>query len=336
MDDDKSMELRTGVTAQVTLKGTVGAPLPGPISFGFSASGSMIVDAAVVHSFREEEEVRLRAMQDPNTEFTTMVPDPVTALTVTPSLDGSFQFSTRGTLFMTLHLALFDVSISKDLWAPKPAAATIGTGRWPEKERLRIGTAHEVNGTLATDAQSHWPGGANFASFPQSIAACLGPNPAVTALSTPCGPITTPPGPGGTTTAVQGNLCVYYPTNWDTDPDLDPNVRTCKTRMSGYAQSSVTLRQKAPAGLDFAGQTVDAHPIKMTSSVADTSDRQILAASAGTCATAYGTAAQVASEIHVAPCDATGKLFANWIDGTQAAVDNTPTQSSIETPGTCP
>jgi hypothetical protein len=331
MDDDKSIDVRTRLGVSANLEGSVAATL-GIVTLTAQLKGTLSVNGAVVHSFREEEEVRMHRVIEPNDDVHPVVPEPITALTDAPGLEASFTFGSTATLDVAIA-TIFPFHKSFPLWGKTLPSTDVSTGPWPEKERLRIVTAHDTSTSLTSDAQSHWPRGSNFASFPQSISACLAPtSPPPTQLPPVCTPSAPTAPPGGTTVAPVGSICFYYPVNYQMD--ADSAMTQCRATLSAYAKSAPTKQQTSPQGLAFAGQLVDTHAINFG---ATSADQKAFIDAINSCYNLSGkNAAAVENEINLAPCDLAGNLFVNAIEPvTPPAPDPQNLENTIAAPGAC-
>jgi hypothetical protein len=323
-DNDKSMELRTGVTLGTEL--STGATFDQfPLLISGSVSGTISASAAVVHSFREQQEIILRRLADD--EFNQLFPDPVTDLTVTPATEGALRFASTASVTIGIRGIPFIGTLSKTirLWSVSTESTTTPS-RWPESNRLRIETARELAGSFNTGEQSHWPRQGSFASYPpEGLLGCLtsslpfGELPPICKSKAPVAP------PGGSTTPPAGDMCVYLPTGQD--PDWSGAEFQCFGALQSYVRRVTTWRQT------FQGQTVDAHPIGWNSST----DRNALQAAIITCANGFGAensatvGSRLQSWVRTAACDAPARRL--FVDASATIV--TLPDSPALTPSSC-
>jgi hypothetical protein len=325
-NNDKSLELMSDATVRFRLSAGANYEPFKWLSIGATIGGTIGAGATIVHRFREQEELqRLEDWQDPQLEFPTARYQMVTTFTVTPGMEGHFDFGTNA----EVHIELKEIPIigtlrrSFEIWKLSKSVRAGERKLWPEHNRLRMDNAISDGITPSFAAFSHWPGGAPFGSY-DAFESCVPPDTRREEPPARCG--ATPPS-GDFDTQVGIPLCFYTPA-WEFPPDWQGGPEgECHLALQPFLESGVRKQQT------FHGQTVDARQIDKNDFEGDfTAIKRAI----DVCVSAFAAAGRTQEgidRIQFAACDRTATLVDQVMDGELEA--GAPLPGAEGAPGPC-
>ncbi|HEX4334367.1 MAG TPA: hypothetical protein VH062_00560 [Polyangiaceae bacterium] len=237
-DNDKSLEVRSGLTVKADLNATLGVKAQDlPFQLDITATGEVAATVALAHAIREQLEAVGTAGND---EFGYSAQ---TALSVTPHAELELGFALQVQIAFKLHLPIVGEIAIKITPLNKTIASTFHSfPAWSESERLRIATARNADGgdlsqeLLSTQIDSHWPAQNPFPAQSLSLSDCLNeaspPGASATGqdLEKPCGSVPPSDADAAQVAPPHGQLCFVT-------PDVILDADHCQGALWGFAHN---------------------------------------------------------------------------------------------------
>ena len=301
-DNDKSLEVRSGLTVKADLNATLGVKAEDlPVQLDVTATGEVAATVALAHAIREQLEAVGRYGND---EFGYAAQ---TALSVTPHAELELGFALQVQLAFKLHLPIVGEIAIKITPLNKTVASTFHSfPAWKEGNRLRISTARSSDATdlsqepLSTQLASHWPAQDTFTAQSLSLGDCLNeaspPGASATGqdLEKPCGSVPPSDADVAQATPPHGELCFVT-------PDVILDADHCQGALWGFAHHD-NLPNQNFNGQDSLVRIVPLDPNDPTT----TSTWQELEQAVGQCDNGDAGAIQSLLEQHLFVCDPDG------------------------------
>lgn len=278
-NNDKALDLLTSTSATVRLAAGTPELQVGPLHIEMAVSGGMTLTGSVAHRFREREETQIfRPSSDEFPQFD----HPLTAFTITPTVQGDVSVSTEARLNIGLVVPLLgSIERSVRLWNESRDLGRFGGEGWPEANRVRLHTTlRGEDGSYVKATQSHWYQKAfsTYGPAPDGTD-CEGANVTEVTLPPPCEP--TSPGPVDAAVP-HAELCFYHESL--NMPDPRAHHVACEAALAPWRAAGVAKSQ--PLGDMSGAPSVWARVVDL----GDEADVQALSAALNVCAAAYADA----------------------------------------------
>jgi hypothetical protein len=248
-DNDKSVEVRTGLGTTLALQAGANESLGGVLEVDVNVVGSLAGNADVVHTIRDQTIATERTL-NPDDEFPARGWRAETSLSVTPHTEASLSGNFFAEAFFIVDLPVLGRQrIGGKLFDFPIGVASLQSRAWDEENRLRIGTGTQWAANTLT---SHWPaprGAAEPATFPafgQSLQSCMTTAQPTGDLSAPCPSIPGEYPSAIRTTAPRAELCIVGANarpDWD-DARADDH---CRYQIASFVSRGVNKPYGASA-----------------------------------------------------------------------------------------